>query len=352
MTLGRSSSSTPSSCSPSSCGVERPPGADRLRWTRSRSTSLVLVADPGLSSAGRIAVLLLLGAWALTVDPRSVLLRGTAVSAIVLVGEGLLVGAHEMGLVAVYMASLVAVMTAFAGVVQTTSGDTEALHGGSMRRASRPPTWRGASVERLAQLLHDDALQRLLAARRSYSSSCSRPTTTPRCRRSRPAWPRPRGRCARSAHGGAQRRRARGGRRGRSRWRHVADAADRAGLETEVQIRGTLAAQDAEVVVPIVRELVTNVERHAGATRMTVTVTATAASLRSPSRTTDGGSRCAAAPRGGAGRPSWACRPTAAYRGPRREAPDRRPTRERVSREGVAGEGSGSPGSACSGRTS
>ncbi len=209
-------------------------------------STLVLVADPHLSSAGRIPVLLLLGAWALTVDPRSVLLRGTAVSAIVLVGEGLLVGAHEMGLVAVYMASLVAVMTAFAGVVQRARGDTEALHRRLDEASVEAADLARRERERLAQLLHDDALQRLLAARqdlellqqadddpslRAVSASLA---ATTRSLRSLTV-----------VHNNAVLEAAGADAAVR---RIVADAADRAGLETEVQIRGTLAAQDAEVV--------------------------------------------------------------------------------------------------------
>lgn len=233
--------------------------------------ALALVADPHASSAGRIPLLLLLSAWGLTLAPRVAAARALLASAVVVGGEALLVGVEEALLVALFLGTVAILTTGFSVVLERRRVDVAALERRLEEAGAEASELERRERERLAQLLHDDALQRLLAARQDLDHAREGDPSALQVVADGLAETTRSLRSLTIVHHDAILEAA--GVEAAVR-RIVDDAERRADLQTEVRITGQLSAEVSSTVLAIVRELVANVERHADATRMTVDISA------------------------------------------------------------------------------
>ncbi|WP_354701936.1 hypothetical protein DSM112329_02278 [Paraconexibacter sp. AEG42_29] len=229
--------------------------------------ALVAVLDPGRSAFARTPILLMLIGWALLCTQRELWVRGLGVS--VFVGA---VGTarHDVatgGKAAAYTLVVLAICSGVARRVAERSARIAALEARAGELQAEVGDLERRERARMAQLLHDDALQRLLAARQDLDQGLDGDAEA----------------LARAVGGlGDATHALRGltfvanddalqaaGLESAVR-RIVADAAARAGLQTTVQVDPGLDGTLGPVVLPIVRELVSNVERHAAASELRV----------------------------------------------------------------------------------
>ncbi|PTL58673.1 ATP-binding protein [Paraconexibacter algicola] len=230
---------------------------------------LIVAANPRVDPAGRAMALLAIGAWALTSTPRHLVVSGLGIAATVTVLQLLLRGGEPNlrtlagSVVAVGVGALVAAELRrrdrlTAEVEQR--ADELLVEVADLERRER---------ERIAQLVHDDALQRLLAARQDLDQSLSGDAEAlDRAREGLRAATASLRDLTRVVHDEALQA---AGLEAAVR-RLVDDTARRADLEATVGVDAGAAGAANPLVLAVVRELVGNVERHAAATCLDVTV--------------------------------------------------------------------------------
>lgn len=231
--------------------------------------AFVLAADPRVDAAGRLPVLLLIGGWAFTSGPRTVLLRGTALGgAITLLQLVVRGGSPNPRILAAAFVSA-AIGAVIAAEVRRRDARTRELQRRGDELLVEVADLERRERERIAQLVHDDALQRLLAARQDLDQGAAGDAEA----------------LARASEGLTQ---ATASLRHLTRVIHddaleaagleaavqriVHTVAARAGLEATVHVDDDVCGDANTMVLAVVRELTANVERHARADRLEVTV--------------------------------------------------------------------------------
>jgi PAS domain S-box-containing protein len=230
----------------------------------------VLAADPRVDPAGRLPILLLVAAWALTAGPLTVLVRGLVVGTAILVLQLLLRGgAPDTRVLA--SACVISVMgAAVAYELRRRDSRSQELEARADELVVEVGDLERHERERIAQLVHDDALQRLLAARQDLDHGLEA------------------GDEAVVAHARAGLAAATAALRDLTRVVHdealeaaglqaaverlVRDVADRAGLRWTAEVDPDVCGDANATVLAVVRELAANVARHAGATSIAVAV--------------------------------------------------------------------------------
>lgn len=231
--------------------------------------AFVVAANPRVDPAGRFAALLLVGAWALTSGPRTVFVRGVGFGAAVVLLQLLFRGGSPNArmLLASVVVSVIGALVASEmrrrderDAALSLRADELLVEVAELERRERA---------RIAQLLHDDALQRLLAARQDLDAGAGGDAAA----------------MVRAKLGFAE---ATASLRDLTRVVHddaleaaglqaavrriVDAAADRGSLRASVEVDDRACGEANALVLAVVRELVTNVERHAGATELSVRV--------------------------------------------------------------------------------
>lgn len=230
---------------------------------------LVAIADPRATAAGRVPLLLILGAWAILLPARRLAVRGAGVAlfvgAVGLVRHDAATGARGMLLTLV-------VLVICAGIARRVAERQERI--AALERRAGELQAEVAVLEereraRIAQLLHDDALQRLLAARQDLEQGLDGDADA----------------LIRATEGFAGATQAlrnltlvthdsalQSAGLASAVQRIADEAATRARLTATVAVDPSLDGDLGPVVLPIVRELVANVERHAAASSLDVDV--------------------------------------------------------------------------------
>lgn len=237
--------------------------------------ALVLVADVHGSAAGRVPLMMMFFAWGLILPPRGLVLRGVGLGAVVLAAEFARHGAVDALQVAVFLVVLVAIAVSVAARVS----ERRMRHLALVRRAEALQADAEALERRerarIAQLLHDDALQQLLAARQDLDGVRDDDEAMRRVESGLADATAALRNLTLVVHDDALE--AAGFEAAVDRI--AQDAASRAGLELDVRVDSTIEGDAGSVLLPILRELVANVERHANASRLEIEIRQDASSI-------------------------------------------------------------------------
>jgi PAS domain S-box-containing protein len=230
--------------------------------------ALALVADPHESVAGRLPLILLFITWSLMLRPSAIVVRGVLIATVV-VGAELV--EHEAGhavRLAVFIAVVVAICTTVADRVTIRLGRLDAVARRAEALQADADDLERRERTRIAQLLHDDALQRLLAARQDLEGAGTDVEALKQVAAGLAEATAALRNLTLVVHDDALE--AAGFEAAVQRI--VQDAASRASLEVEVDVDPSIDGEIGSALLPMLRELVTNVERHAAATRLRVEV--------------------------------------------------------------------------------
>lgn len=231
--------------------------------------AFVVAADPREDGAGRLPVLLLIGGWALTAAPRTVLVRGIGLGLLIMLVQLAVRGGSPNPRIVAAAFVCAAAGAVIAVEVRRRDARTRELQTRADELLVEVADLERRERERIAQLVHDDALQRLLAARQDLDQGVEGDADSlVRAREGLAAATASLRHLTRVVHDEALEAAGLEA----AVQRIVDDTTGRTGLRATVHVDGDVCGDANTMILAVVRELTANVERHAQASSLEVAV--------------------------------------------------------------------------------
>jgi len=246
------------------------------RWLSVLDVGLVLTfmtaADVSASAAGRLPLLIVLCTWAFLIGPRDLVIRGALFTSAVVVLHVAVVDHWRWELEDARFV-LYGVLASIVFAVIAARVQQREVHIDALERRTHELLAEGRDLERrerqrIAQLLHDDALQRLLAARQDLDQGAGGDDAES-LRRAMDGLAEATRSLRSLTHVVHDDALTAAGLEAAVR-RVAEDAALRSRLDARVVVTAGISQEAAPILIGIVRELVSNVERHARASTLHV----------------------------------------------------------------------------------
>ncbi|MTD44966.1 PAS domain S-box protein [Conexibacter sp. W3-3-2] len=227
---------------------------------------LAVAAHPSRSVAALVPLILLFVVWSMFLSPRALAARGVGIAGAIVPVELVHHGVADAARNGFFIAVVVGVCAVVARQMRERLDGLVALERHTATLQADAEDLQRRERVRIAQLLHDDALQRLLAARQDLDGAESDPSALEHVRDGLAEATRALRSLTHVVHDDALE--AAGLESGIGRI--VDEAVRRSGLTAHVAVDPEIDGHVATVVLPILRELVANAERHAEASELAV----------------------------------------------------------------------------------